>query len=298
MTDAANSLTAMGVEPGASTGWWFPDIARVVADKLMGQVNSPLGKVMGGLVSFAAILSMIGLFIGNGLGGARIPFALSLDGMMPNFLVKVHPRYGTPWVAILFVGLIYSIFSLSAFQALVVIDVFLNMLVLLACFFAMWVLRFKDPDRPRQKVPGGWFGLALITLLMTGIVTLAVVFNYLDTGIDSISWAFYAMAIGAAFYPIIRFYYKINQAKVTFNTIPGKKIGLLLATWIPLPVTILAICFAQFVSAVSLMTRFATFIVVVILVLAWSLSIVKRLTNTEFFKVPDIDPYLAPADGD
>ena len=87
--------------------------------------------------------------------------------MMPKFMVKVHPKYGTPWVSILIVAVIYSIFSLSAFQALVVIDVFLNMLVLLGCFFAVWVLRFTDPQRPRVKVPGGWFGLGLITVLMT-----------------------------------------------------------------------------------------------------------------------------------
>jgi amino acid transporter len=197
-------LTSWDVEPTASTGWWFPDIARVVADKLMGQTGSPLGKVMGGLVSFAAILSMIGLFIGNGLGGTRIPFALAEDGMMPKFMVKVHSKYGTPWVSILVVAVIYSVFSLSAFQALVVIDVFLNMLVLLACFFALWVLRFTDPDRPRQKVPGGWFGLAIITILMTSIVTLAVVFNYLDTGMTSISWSLYAMVIGAVLYFPIR----------------------------------------------------------------------------------------------
>jgi amino acid transporter len=200
IADTSRQLTSWGVEPTASTGWWFPDIARVVADKLAGKPGSALGSIMGGLVSFAAILSMIGLFIGNGLGGTRIPFALAEDGMMPKFMVKVHPKYGTPWVSILIVAVIYSVFSLSAFQALVVIDVFLNMLVLLGCFFAVWVLRFKDPQRPRWKVPGGWFGLGLITLSMTAVVTLAVVFNYLDTGWDSITWALGAMLIGALLY--------------------------------------------------------------------------------------------------
>ncbi len=205
IADTSNQLSGWGVDPKASTGWWFPDIAKVVADKLTGQTDSPLGGLMGGLVSFAAILSMIGLFIGNGLGGTRIPFALAEDGMMPKFMVKVHPKYGTPWVSILVVAVIYSVFSLSAFQALVVIDVFLNMLVILGCFFAVWVLRFKDPDRPRAKVPGGWFGLALITVLMVAIVTLAIVFNYLDSGWSSISWALGAMAIGAiAYFPIRR----------------------------------------------------------------------------------------------
>ena len=148
---APPNWTAWGVEPTSSVGWEFPDIAHAVADKLTGQTNGSLARILGALVSFAAVLSMIGLFIGNGLGGTRIPFALAEDGMMPKFMVKVHPKYGTPWVAILFCGVIFSIFSLQAFEALVVIDVFLNMLVLLACFFAMWVLRFKDPDRPRVE---------------------------------------------------------------------------------------------------------------------------------------------------
>jgi amino acid transporter len=204
----AGKLQSWGVEPTSSVGWEFPDIAHAVADKLTGQTNGSFAKLLGALVSFAAVLSMTGLFIGNGLGGTRIPFALAEDGMMPKFMVKVHPRYGTPWVSIVFCGIIFSIFSLQAFEVLVVIDVFLNMLVLLACFYAMWVLRFKDPDRPRQKVPGGWFGLGLITLSITAVVLLAIVFNYLDSGTSTISWALIAMAIGAVLYFPIRKYVK------------------------------------------------------------------------------------------
>jgi amino acid transporter len=222
IAETGAKLSSWGVEPAASTGWWFPDIAKVVADKLTGQTGSPLGNIMGGLVSFAAILSMIGLFIGNGLGGTRIPFALAEDGMMPKFMVKVHPKYGTPWVSILIVAVIYSVFSLSAFQALVVIDVFLNMLVLLGCFFAVWVLRFTDPQRPRWKVPGGWFGLGLITLLMTSVVTLAVVFNYLDTGWDSITWALGAMVIGAIVYFPIHAWIKPGIPDVDPYTAPAE----------------------------------------------------------------------------
>jgi len=204
----AGKLQSWGVEPTSSVGWEFPDIAHAVADKLTGQTDGAFAKTLGALVSFAAVLSMIGLFIGNGLGGTRIPFALAEDGMMPKFMVKVHPKYGTPWVAIIFCGVIFSVFSLQTFEVLVVIDVFLNMLVLLACFFAMWVLRFKDPDRPRQKVPGGWFGLALITLSMTVVVVLAIVFNYLDSGIDTILWALIAMAIGVVAYFPLRLFVK------------------------------------------------------------------------------------------
>ncbi len=68
---------------------------------------------LGLFVTFAAVLSMIGLFIGNSLGGTRVPFALAEDGMMPKWLVHVQPKYGTPWVAILFCAVIFSIFSIA-----------------------------------------------------------------------------------------------------------------------------------------------------------------------------------------
>jgi amino acid transporter len=105
----------------------------------------------------------------------------------------------------------------------VVIDVFLNMLVLLACFYAMWVLRFKDPDRPRQKVPGGWFGLSLITILMTAVVVMAIVFNYLDSGIDTISWGLIAIAIGVILYFPIRMWIKPGIPDVDPHQAPAEE---------------------------------------------------------------------------
>jgi len=197
-----------GVDTASSVGWEFPDIAHAVSDKLTGETNGLLARVMGALVTFAAVLSMIGLFIGNGLGGTRVPFAMAEDGMMPKFLVKVHSKYGTPWVSILVCAVVFSIFSLSAFAALVVIDVFLNMIVLMAEFFAMWKLRFSMPDLPRQKVPGGWFGLVLVTLAPALIISLAIYSQYSEEGMASISWALIAMAIGVVLYFPVRKYIK------------------------------------------------------------------------------------------
>jgi amino acid transporter len=145
------------------------------------------------------------LFIGNGLGGTRVPFAMAEDGMMPKFMTKVHPRYGTPWVSILFCAVIYSIFSLSAFASLVVIDVFLNMLVLMAEFFALWKLRFTKPDLPRAKVPGGYWGLVYMTLFPLIIITFAIYSQYVEAGFKSIGWALLAMAVGVVLYfPILK----------------------------------------------------------------------------------------------
>ena len=195
-----DKVAEWGVDTSSSVGWEFPDIAHAVADKLTGEKDGALARILGALVTLAAVLSMVGLFIGNGLGGTRVPFAMAEDGMMPKWLVKVHPKYGTPWVSILICAVIFSIFSLSAFAALVVIDVFLNMIVLLVEFFALWKLRFSMPDVPRKKVPGGYIGLTLITLAPALIIGLAIYSQYVEEGMSSISWALIAMGIGAIVY--------------------------------------------------------------------------------------------------
>lgn len=196
---------AWGVDPATPVGWEFPEIGHAIGAKLAGE-GSPLARTLGLALTFSAVLSMIGLFIGNSLGGTRVPFALAEDGMMPKWMVRVHPRYGTPWVAILLCACIFTIFSLQAFAFLVVVDVFLQTLVILAEFGALWKLRFTRPDIPREKVPGGYLGLILVTLGPTAIIALAIYSQLVEEGLNSLGLALVAIAAGAVLYlPIRRF---------------------------------------------------------------------------------------------
>jgi amino acid transporter len=192
-------LEEWGVDPASPVGWEFPDIGQVLGEGLAGP-DSVWPRVLGITVTLAAVLSMIGLFIGNSLGGSRVPFALAEDGMMPRWLVHVHPRYGTPWVAIIFCGVIFAIFALNAFAFLVVVDVFLQTLVILAEFAALWKLRFSRPDVPRQKVPGGYVGLFLVTLGPTFIILLAIYSQVVEEGLSSLWLALAAIVVGAILY--------------------------------------------------------------------------------------------------
>ena len=199
-------LEEYGVDPSSSVGWEFPDIAHAIGDAITGEKDGGLARTLGLIVTISAVLSMIGLFIGNGIGGTRVPFAMAEDGMMPRWMVKVHDKYGTPWVSIVICGVIFSVFSLSAFAALVVIDVFLNMVVLMAEFFALWVLRAKRPELKREKVPGGIVGLLYVTLAPLAIIILAIYSQVSEEGLTSIGWALIAMAVGALLYiPIKKF---------------------------------------------------------------------------------------------
>lgn len=202
---AVSQLESWGADPASSTGWEFPEIGDAVGRALGG---NGLGTFMGMILTISAILSMLGLFIGNSLGGSRVPFALAEDGMFPRFMVRVHGKYGTPWVAILVVGVIFTIFSWQAFAFLVVADVFLQTLVILAEFGALWKLRFTDPDRPRQKVPGGIPGLVLVTLGPVAIILLAIFSQYSEEGFQSIGWSLALMALGMVLYFPIRHFIK------------------------------------------------------------------------------------------
>jgi amino acid transporter len=198
-------IKAINVDPSQSYGWEFPDIAHAIGDRAAG-FNSPLSYFLGSTVMLAAVLSMIGLFTSISMGGTRLPFAMARDGMMPLFLTKVTRHYGTPWVSILVCGIFYTIFSTNAFASLVVIDVFLNMLVLMAEFLALWVLRVKKPDVKRKKVPGGYLGLVYVTLFPLIVIILAIYSQVVEEGFRSIGWALISMAIGAVLYfPIKKF---------------------------------------------------------------------------------------------
>lgn len=194
------------VNPEASFGWEFPDIARVIGEKAAGK-GSALANFLGISVMISAVLSMIGLFIGNSLGGSRVPFAMAEDGMFPPWFVKVHPKYGTPWIAIIFVGVIFTIFATNAFAFLVVADVFLQSLVILMEYGSLWRLRFSKPGLKRDRVPGGYFGLVLCTLAPVAVILLAIYSQFSEEGFGSLGWALGLAAIGLILYfPFVKLY--------------------------------------------------------------------------------------------
>ena len=196
-------IQVWGVDSTSTTGWEFPNIGHVVGNIFGGP---GFGLLLGGWLTFGAVLSMIGLFTGNSLGGTRIPFALAEDGMFPRWFVKVHPKYGTPYVAIIVTGFIYWFFATFDFSTLVVADVFLQLIVILAEFAALWIFRFKLPNQPRDRVPGGWFGLVLVSLGPVVIILVAIISQFMEEGWASIGVSLLFMLAGALLYfPVIKY---------------------------------------------------------------------------------------------
>ena len=62
------------------------------------------------LICILALASGLGLLGGIGTATSRMPFAAGVDHLLPDAFGRVHPRWGTPYVSILVLGLIASFF--------------------------------------------------------------------------------------------------------------------------------------------------------------------------------------------
>ena len=67
------------------------------------------------LIGLLALASGVGLLGGIGTATSRMPFAAGVDRLLPEAFASIHPRWGTPHISILALGLVSS-FLLIVFQ--------------------------------------------------------------------------------------------------------------------------------------------------------------------------------------
>jgi amino acid transporter len=101
-------------------------------------------------------VSAAGLFLTLLLTNSRLPYVLARDGLMPAGLAAIHPRFGTPWVAVVVSAGLYAAFAAFSFKELIVLNVWLYSLSLLVELAAFLWFRVREPAMARPwRVPGG-----------------------------------------------------------------------------------------------------------------------------------------------
>lgn len=123
------------------------------------------GDWLGHAVAAGAVVSTAGLFMALLLTNSRIPYVLARDGTLPRALAAVHPRFGTPWPAVLVSAAVYTAFAAFSFTELIILNIWLYSVTLLVELAAFLVLRARAADLPRPwRVPGGWGGALAVTV--------------------------------------------------------------------------------------------------------------------------------------
>ena len=164
---AAYLLPVGAVLATGATDWtkWetgaLPVLARAVG-----------GEGLGHAVAVGAVVSAAGLFLTLLLTNSRLPYVLARDGQLPESLGAIHPRFGTPWVAVVLSAVLYAGFAAFSFKELIVLNVWLYSLSLIVELAAFLHLRVREPamDRP-WRVPGN-FAVALLVAVVPAVLAL------------------------------------------------------------------------------------------------------------------------------
>lgn len=189
------------------SGWtagYFPEVAAQIG-----------GQWLGAWLAIGGLVSAVGLFNALLLSISRLPFVMAEDGYLPKVITKMHPKFDTPWVAIVVCATIYSFFTLSAFASLVVVDVIVYSAALLLEFSALIAFRIKHPKMKRPyKIPGGWLGIFLVTAFPLGVLALAIISTIQEEGIGALYLSIAAIATGPILYPFLKKFIKKGQPDV------------------------------------------------------------------------------------
>ncbi len=128
------------------------------------------------LIAVLVMASAVGQFGGLGTAVSRLPFAVGVDHMLPPAFGRIHPRWGTPHVSILALGVLASFLLIAiqlgdtmraAYQELVSLMVILGFLPYLYIFGSAW------KTGKRLSALSGW-AITMLAILCSVVPTAEV----------------------------------------------------------------------------------------------------------------------------
>jgi APA family basic amino acid/polyamine antiporter len=124
----------------------------------------PLATAEGGKLNLIAFLIKVGAITGLSsvmlvlcYGQTRIFYTMARDGLLPKVFAAIHPKYRTPWLGTILLGILIAVAAsflpISLLGDLVSLGTAVAFSIV--CLSVIY-LRVKHPDLPRPfKVPGG-----------------------------------------------------------------------------------------------------------------------------------------------
>lgn len=150
------------------------------------------------VLTVGATVSILGTNSNTIMLGPRYLHALALDGYGPRALARVHPRFRTPAVAIITLGVLSLVLALSgSFVQLALLSVVARLFTYIGTAVSVLVLRKRHGDQPgAMQLPGGPLIPIAALLLSLGLLASAKVENLIAGAI--------ALVLGAVVYRMRR----------------------------------------------------------------------------------------------
>jgi amino acid transporter len=179
-------------------------IARTVITAIAG----PAGGV---LIMLAIMTSVFGALNGNLLAKPRVPYAMARDGLIFSFLGKTHPRWSTPWAALVIQGAVavVMVLALRDFDTLTTYFVVVEWAALIFAVGAVFVLRRKMAERPRPFRTPAYPWVPLCFVLGTVVGLSAIVWGQMQVGNYS---PIYGLGIALAGFPVHHLWKRLKRS--------------------------------------------------------------------------------------
>jgi APA family basic amino acid/polyamine antiporter len=147
-----------------------------------------MGPFGAAVLGVGVVLSTFGYLCGAVLAVPRALFAFGRDRILPAALASVHPRFHSPWIAIIVQGVLTLILALSSgFEPLVILANVAVLAVYLGCAAAAWQLRRKgirdEAVGVVKSVPGGFLAPPLAVIVIVVLLTSVTPREWLVSGI-------------------------------------------------------------------------------------------------------------------
>lgn len=154
---------------GVSQGILGNELANFKEAPLAETANVIFGPIGFTILFIGAAISMFGNLTGEILNNPRMLFALARDKVIPSErLAKIHPKFKTPHVSILFyasVGFLFATFG--GFEQLINIASAAALLFYLGVTLAVIQLRRKSEASPDEfEIPGGYTAPILASIII------------------------------------------------------------------------------------------------------------------------------------
>jgi basic amino acid/polyamine antiporter, APA family len=195
------AAVATGVVPYAELGG---DAPIVYAAQKAGMSNWISTLINIGIVAGLSSVIMVLL-----MGQSRIFWSMSCDGLLPQFVNKVHPKFKTPWITSIITGVVVAGFSatFTLGEAGDLCSIGTLLAFAIVCI-AVLVLRLREPNLPRSfRAP------AILFVAPAGAISAFILMIKLPemTWLRLIVW----FVLGMVFY----FVYGIKNSRLNKN--PG-----------------------------------------------------------------------------
>ncbi|TFG96426.1 MAG: amino acid permease [Calditrichales bacterium] len=135
--------------------------------------TAAFGDTAGSMMATLILVSILGCLSATIIFGPRIYYAMAGDGLFFKNFTRVHPRFHTPVVAIVWQGIWSALLCLTgSYEQLYTYVMFAVLLFYVVTAAAVFVLRKRKPDAERPYRVWGYPVIPAIFTLVMGVVML------------------------------------------------------------------------------------------------------------------------------